>query len=43
MPLKNKVIHVMNDDAEALEEKVMDPNLEVQNFYKSNGQVLMHV
>ena len=37
IPLKTSVLHVMNDDIEAIEEKVADETLDRQAYYKNNG------
>lgn len=39
IPLKNQILHVMNDDIEAIEEKVTDEKVR-QSYYKNNGQFL---
>lgn len=40
IPLKTSVLHVMNDDIEAIEEKVPDETQDRQAYYKNNGQFL---
>ena len=37
IPLKTSVLHVMNDDIEAIEEKVADETQDRQAYYKNNG------